>query len=645
MSGGQQRRLAAVVFTDVEGYSAVFQRDESLALRLLDQQSAIVREASKRHGGREVKTMGDGFLLEFQSALEAVSFAVDSQEALRRFNSAARAGESISLRIGIHTGDVIDRNGDLVGDAVNIASRIVEVAIPGGICVSGPVHEQVRNKAQYSMEKMPPMRLKNIDSELDLYRVVLPWESKSGDAVASAASRIAILPFANISPDPHDGYFADGLTEELISALSEVSGLRVIARTSVDYYRNVPKSARQIGKELRVSHLLEGSVRKLGNRIRIATHLVDVESEEEVWSGRYENDLGDVLSVQSDIAAKVVGSLKVRLLSTEEARMRSKDTDSIAAYVAYLKGKNLLRQATEDAVHLAREQFELALREDQGYARAHAGLADAILLLGDYLFSPVPVAMEEATRHVRKALDLDPNLAEARVSLANLLMYDYRFDEAEEEFRRAIEANPSYATGRHWHSVCLLCFGRTEEAMQELLKAEELDPFSPSIALTVAYRMSSFGRYEEAMKRIRKLQEIAPESPLIDEALLAYNFTRKDWDATLANLEKMIERDPADPYLDMDLAYIYAVTGRREDALGLVEKLKRVPDDMRIKGSLLAFVFAGLGDIDAAFQWLQYGVSKKEVFFNWIRVHPVFDQMRRDPRFREVLVAAKLPAD
>jgi adenylate cyclase len=640
-----QRRLAAVVFTDMVGYSSISQHDEALALRLLDEHSALVRATRDRHGGREVKTIGDAFLLEFPSALQAVRFAADTQEEFRKFNAAAKDGQNVSVRIGIHVGDVVSRDGDLLGDAVNIASRIVEVAEGGGICVSSQVYEQVRNKTQYTMEKMPPMQLKNIDVELDLYKVVLPWESVSGVSVASPANRIAVMPFVNISPDPRDGYFADGLTEELISALSGVRGLRVIARTSVDHYKNAAKSAKQIGSELRVSHLLEGSVRKAGNRIRIVAHLVDAESQEEVWSDRYDEDLVDVFSIQSDIAARVADSLKVKLQSTERVRMQSKDTDNVAAYVAYLKGRSLLREATEEAVHQAREQFELALREDASYARAYAGMADTVMLLGDYLFSPVPVAVEEATRLVKKALALDQNLAEARVSLANLLMYDYKFSEAEREFRKAIEINPSYATGHHWYSVCLQYFGHDDEAMQQLLQAEELDPLSPSITLSVVYRMSSFGRYDEAMKRIRKLEVIDRGSPLIDEALMAYNFTKKDWGQALVHLRKMIERDPSDPYLDMDLAFIYAVTGRREEALKLVEKLKQIPEDQRIKGQFLAFVYVGLGETDAAFEWLDYAVSKKEVFFNWVRTHPAFEPVRSDPRFGDLLKAVHLSPD
>jgi len=639
---GEQRRLAAIVFTDIVGYSSVSQRDEALAMRLLDANNSIVRSAVESHGGREIKTIGDAFLLEFPSALQAVLFAVDAQERFDEFNRAAPAGETVSVRIGVHLGDVISRNGDLFGDAVNIASRVVEVAEGGGVCVTGTVHDQVRNRVTVDMAKLPPQRLKNIESEIDLYRVVLPWKGTE-PASPSPASRIAVLPFANISPDPKDGYFADGLTEELITTLSEVHELRVIARTSVDRYRDGTKSAKQIGTELGVSHLLEGSVRMAGNRVKIAAHLVDAQSQEEVWSDRYEDDLVDVFSIQSDIASRVTESLKVRLVTDEMDRIGSRETKNVAAYVAYLKGRSLLRDGTEESVRLARKQFELAIREDENYAKAHAGMADALVLLGDYLFSPVPVAIEEANRYVRKALVLDPNLVEARVSLANLLMFDYKFGDAEREFRRAIEANPSYATGHHWYSICLQCFGRTEDAMRETLVAEDLDPLSASITLTVVYRLVNLGRFEEAMERIRKLEAIDRESPLVDETRMVYNFVRRDWESTTECLKRMMERDPADPYLEMDMAYIYGVTGRKNQALELIEKLKKVPEDLRIRGQMLAFAFLGLGDVESAFEWLNYALSKKEFFFSWIRGHPAFEPIRKDPRYRELLEAVGLP--
>ena len=638
-----ERRLAAIMFTDLVGYTAMAQRNESLALELLERHNTMLRSVVKQHRGREVKTVGDAFLLEFGSALEAVLCAIEIQSVLDEQNKLVGGTERILVRIGIHVGDVIHRGGDLFGDAVNIASRIVSFAEQGGICISGQVYAQVVNKLGYPLLKMSAQSLKNVEQPVDLYRVVLEPGVDAPHKSSKAWSRVAVLPFANISPDPRDGYFADGLTEEMISALSEVKGLRVIARTSVNHYKETSKTVAQIGNELGVAFVLEGSVRKAGNKVRVGAQLIEVESQEHIWSNQYDRNLNDIFSIQSDIAKKVADSLEVTLLSGERARIERKDTESTVAYVAYLKGRTLLHDRSEKAIKGAKEQFELAVREDERYAKAYSGLADIYMILGDYLFSPLPTSLEEAKKHLEKALELDPNLAEARASLANYLMYDYDFVGSENEFRRAIELNPSYASAHHWFASTLEQLGKNDEAFSEVMLAEELDPLSSAITLSAVYRCISTGTFDEALKRIRKLSEIDPESPLVAEAWMAYHFARKEWDEALRYLRRMIEADPDDPYLDMDLAYIYAVTGRRNEAFPLVERLKAVPESARTKGNLIAFVYAGLGDLDECFRWLDYAYDKREIFIGWFRRYPLLENVRSDKRFGELLKRARLP--
>jgi TolB-like protein/Tfp pilus assembly protein PilF len=637
-----QRRLAAVVFTDMVGYTMLAQRNETLALQLLETHNALLRSVLKQHQGREVKTIGDAFLLEFDSALDAVLCAIDIQAALAQQNKLARWEERIVVRIGIHVGDVIHRNDDVFGDAVNIASRIVNSADEGGICISEQVYAQVRNKIQQPMVKMSEQPMKNVEQPVELYQVVLSLEAGGQSKSSARWNRIAILPFANISPDPGDSYFADGLTEELISVLSEVQGLRVIARTSVNRYKETAKSVAQIGNELQVPFVLEGSVRKAGNKIRVSAQLVEVEGQEHLWSSRYDRDLDDVFSIQSDIARQVADSLKITLLTEERARIERRDTENLAAYVAYLKGRTLLHDRTEKAIKGAKDQFELAIREDPKFAKAYSGLADIYVILGDYLFAPVPASLENARTYIETALELDPNLSEARVSLANYLLYDYKFTEAEKEFKKAIALNPSYATGHHWYASCLEHLGREDEALAEALLAEELDPLSSAITLSAVYRCICAGKYDDALKRIRKINEIDPASPLGTEALMAYYFARKDWNNALVYLRQMINADPSDPYLDMCLAYIDAVTGRGDEALMLVEKLKTVPESARTKGNLIAFVYAGLNDLDECFKWLEYAIESREMFLGWLRVYPLLEDVRRDPRFNELLKKANL---
>ena len=626
------------------GYSSLAQSDESLALELLERHNSLLRSQLGQYQGREVKTMGDAFLLEFDSALEAVLCAVKIQSAFRNQNASAKEDKRIRLRIGIHVGDVIRRDGDVFGDAVNIASRIVNFAEEGGICISEQVYAQVRNKIRYDMIEIPSQHLKHIEEPMNLYQILLPWDKRELISNATKGKRIAVLPFANISPEPKDSYFADGLTEELISALSEVQGLRVIARTSVSRYREAVKNVAQIGNELDVSFLVEGSVRKSGNKIRVSTQLIEVESQEHIWSNQYDRDMQDIFSIQSDIAKQIVDSLKVTLLKEERRRIEKKDTENLAAYVAYLKGRTMFQSRTEKGMKAAREQFELAIREDPEYARAYAGLADIHMLLGDYLFAPLPASLDEAKRNIETALELDPDLPEAHVSLAYFLQYDYKFVEATKEFNRAIELNPSYATAHHWFAGCLEAFGYLDKALEECMLAEELDPLSSSITLSVLYRCIEDGRYDEALKRIKKLQEIDLTSPSVNEALMAYNFARKEWDNALLYLKKMIEEDPTDPYLDADLAYIYAVTGKRDEALKLVEKVKLVPESARTKGALIAFVYSGLDDLDECFRWLEYAFDSREIFFGWVRSYPLFKKVKEDKRFSRLLERAGLPS-
>lgn len=640
---GSTRRLAAIAFTDMVGYSALAQRDEQQALKVLEKHNNAVRKALQLHQGREVKTIGDAFLLEFDSALEAVLWAVDMQNALAEQNKLARFDEMIVIRIGIHVGDVIHQSGDVLGDAVNIASRIVSLAEPGGICISEQVYAQVRNKVRQSLVRMPEQSMKNIAQPVELYRVTLGSGTDFSAKPVEKWNRIAVLPFENISPDPNDSYFADGLTEEIISAISEARGLRVVARTSVNRYKGTSKGVAEVGAELQVAYILEGSVRKASNKVRVNAQLIEVESQEHLWSNRYDRDLDDIFSIQSDIAKRVTEALRDALFSGQPRRTEKKETSSLTAYVAYLKGRALLHDRTEKAIKGAKEQFELAIHEDSGYAKAYAGLADVHVLLGDYLFAPVPLSLDNAKSYVNKALELDPNLSEARASLGNYLMFEYRFYEAEEEFRKAISLNPSYATAHQWYGICLHQLGREDESLGECLIAEELDPLSSALALSAAYRLIWKGRYDEALERVRKIKEIDPTSPLGTEALMAYHFSRREWDRAMTDLQEMVQQDPSDPYLDMDIAYIYAVTGRRDEALKIIEKLKEIPENARTKGNLIAFVYAGLGDLDECFRWLNYALENRELFLGFYRSYPLLQNVSRDPRFSELLKKANLP--
>jgi len=305
--GTEDRRLAAIMFTDTVGFTGLGQRNEGLMMELLNEQRRLVRPFFEKNRGREVKTTGDGFLVEFSSALDAVRCALDIQGALKEENSKRTEEKSIIVRIGIHLGDVIHTGDDVAGDAVNVASRVEPIAPPGGICVTSQVYASVVNKVECQFESLGTPALKNVATPVEVYGIVGygAQMTRPPPARGLPKDRVAVLPFVNISPDPADEYFADGITEEMISSLSRTKGLRVIARASVIKYRATAKSVSDIGRELNVGSVLEGSVRKAGDTIRITAQLVETSNEETVWSQDYDRKIEDVFAIQIEVAQRV----------------------------------------------------------------------------------------------------------------------------------------------------------------------------------------------------------------------------------------------------------------------------------------------------------------------------------------------------
>ncbi|MFZ0890788.1 MAG: adenylate/guanylate cyclase domain-containing protein [Thermoplasmata archaeon] len=310
--------MAAIMFTDMVGFTAMSQRNEVVAMRLLDEHRAILRPVFDSHGGRVIKTMGDGFLVEFPSALESVICAQKVQQTLEQRNVLAQDEEKITLRIGIHVGEIIDQGDDIVGDAVNVAPRIEPLAEPGGICVSDQVLDQIRNKLPVSCEDVVAPKLKNVEFPIRVYRLHASVNGSKAPLPSRepiSLVRLAVLPFTSMSPDPSDEFFADGLTEEMIACLSQSTALRIVARTSVMPYKGVRKGIREIGRELSVGSILEGSVRRSAKKVRIAVQLVDAGTEEHLWVSTFDREMDDVFAVQDEIAQSVSKVLQGKLVA------------------------------------------------------------------------------------------------------------------------------------------------------------------------------------------------------------------------------------------------------------------------------------------------------------------------------------------
>src|SRR3989440_2373671 len=307
------------MFTDLVGYSALAGRNEALALTLLEEHRSIVRPIVSKFGGREIKAIADGFLLEFGSAVEATRCAVAIQESLQARNEECQPGHKVQARIGVHLGDVVFSDSDVLGDGVNIASRIEQLAAPGGICISEDVARQIRNKVPGALQSIGTPELKNIHARIEVFRLVPSSSEPSGPAMQS--NSIAVLPFVNMSADPENEYFSDGLTEDILTNLSRIKALKVISRTSVMQYKGTTKTVRQIGRELGVEAVLEGSVRKAGNQVRISAQLIDSHSDEHLWAQSYDRELRDIFSMQSEVAERIVQALRAQMTPGEEAKL------------------------------------------------------------------------------------------------------------------------------------------------------------------------------------------------------------------------------------------------------------------------------------------------------------------------------------
>jgi TolB-like protein/class 3 adenylate cyclase/Tfp pilus assembly protein PilF len=573
-----ERRLSAIMFTDMVGYSALTQRNEALAMQMLEEQRNIIQGSLTKHKGREVDSIGDGFMVEFASALDAVNCAVEIQSALKAANETRPDQDKISVRIGIHLGDVIHIGKRVMGDAVNVASRIEPLAPAGGVCVTSQVHAIVLNKFEGTFESMGTPELKNISTPMEVYRIA-GYGGAVGRILPSRTSlpkdRIAILPLTNISPDTADEYFADGLTEELISSVSRTKGLRVIARTSVMRCKDTKMSIAEIGRELNVGSVLEGSIRKSGNKIRISVQFVDTVNEEPQWSQDYDREIQDVLEIQSDIARKVAEALREHVLGDVRRSEKGRATNSPDAYLNYLRGRQLWNQRTEKSLKQAIDFFNNALKIDENYAMAYTGLADSYATLAFLEFMAPHEADPKAREAAEKALSLDGQLAEAHTSLGLIkFQYDWDWKGAEQELKKAISINPSYAPAHHFYADYLKAMGRFDEALTEIEQAQALDPLSLAISTGVGHVLYLSRQYDEAIVQYQRAVDLDPDF-MISHVWFGRPYLEKGmYEEAIAELETAVRLSGESTLALAMLGHGLASAGRSEEAMEILEKLK-----------------------------------------------------------------------
>lgn len=639
------RRLAAIMFTDIAGYTSLAQSDEAEALRLLQEQERLIRPVLEAHRGRKVKSMGDGLLFEFPDVLDAVECGVELQRRVHERN-AQKDSSPLRIRVGIHLGDVQRRGTDILGDAVNIASRIEPLAEPGGVCLSEHVVAQVRTKVAYQLENLGPKSLKGVREPLAVYKVVLPWAAGGIAGESLGVQRLAVLPFANISPDPSDEYFADGLTEELISTASKLPDLNVISRTSVMQYKDQKKRAADIGRDLGVYYLLEGSVRKAGNRVRITVQLIDARGDKHLWAENYDRSLEDVLQIQSEIAQKIASALEIRLREGDKERMEKPSTEVTEAHLLYMKGRFHLQHFSKEELLTALWYFEQAIQKDAHYALAHAAVAETYGWLSWFEMMPTNEAVSKAETAARNALELDPTLAEAHYALGSAMRDSRDLEGTLKEDRRALELNPSLTQARIRFANTLNFLGRSEEARTEAQKVLELDPLSSRSILGAADTYLYSGLPEKAAELYEKVLEMDPGNSFAMNNLGLADVRRGRYVEGIARIRKAIEmqRTPT-PGSEADLAYALSKAGQTEEAKKIAATLVTYHREHGAGAAAVASAFASVGDKEAAFDWLERAGQEHSMSLVGLSVDFGFETLREDPRFVKWLKKTGRPVD
>ena len=577
MSADEQRKLAAIMFTDMVGYSALSQRDEKLAQELLEEHREILREIFPRFNGTEIKTIGDAFLIEFGSALEAAQCAIEIQRALAKRNADIPPDRRIEVRIGVHIGDVVHRAGDVYGDGVNIASRIEQLANAGGICVSMDVERQIRNAVETRFEKLAPTELKNISVPMELFRIVLPWAQKtevrgrrtevSEQAGASPVSRfaligalgllvliaagwwfthrgsqapltprpdvsatrtepsvtilaksIAVLPFENLSRDPDNAFFTDGVQDQILTDLSQIADLKVISRTSVMQYKSgAARNLREIGQQLGVAHLLEGSVQRAANRIRVNAQLIDARTDAHLWAQTYDRDLADVFAIQSEIAKAIADQLQAKLSPGEKSAIEQPPTTDVTAFDLYSRGKTLIVTTSFGAmgapnIRQAIDLLNQAVARDPSFFLAQCELVRAHDQLYSLGLEHTPARLALGDGALSAAIRLRPDAGDAHLARAGHLYRGYRdYDGALAELEIARRMLPNDPRVFELTGYILRRRGQQEEGLRNLQRAAELDPRNFYTLQQIALSYFMLRRYSEQAAVLDRALSIKPD--------------------------------------------------------------------------------------------------------------------------------------
>lgn len=546
MTQNIQRRLAAILAADVVGYSRLMGEDEIGTLSVLNvHREELIEPKIAEHDGRIVKLMGDGLLAEFPSAVEAVQCAVEIQRALGERNADVPEHKRITYRIGINIGDIIVEGDDIYGDGVNIAARLEQLAEPGKICVAGAARDQVFDKVDFALDDLGEFEVKNIARPIRIYRVSVGSSPAPALAPQHDKPSVAVLPFVNMSGDPEQEYFSDGVTEDIITALSRLRWFFVIARNSSFVYKDRPVDVKQVGQELGVRYVLEGSVRRAGNRIRVTAQLVDTLSGAHHWAETYDRNLTDIFELQDDITQSVTAAIEPKLVAAEAVRSQNRSPQDLDAWDLVMRALAHYWRMTSAESDMAIEMLREAVERYPDYGPAQSMLAFALLFSGHVGWTPESKDYEYAAELAQRAAALDDDDPWAHIALGYLSFTKRQTDEALREYNRALELNPNFGTAYGLLGWALAFDGQSEDAIQNFERAIHMSPHDPLRAYCysgtgVAHYLA--GRYQEAvewgMKAIRQRPGFTAAYRILCASLAQAGMTEETREMT-ARLRKM----------------------------------------------------------------------------------------------------------
>lgn len=632
------RQLAAILFADMTGYTSLMQENEQLARLKRKRLKDVLESSVAQHNGKILQYYGDGSLSIFSSAIDSVRSAIDIQNQLQQ-------DPKVDLRMGIHTGDVIIEEEAIYGDGVNLASRIESLSVPGGIFISEKVHDEIKNQPNINTREMGYFELKNVKQPVRVFAIsnngiVVPGRDELRGKTKQTNNRLAVLPFVNMSADPENEYFSDGITEELLNALTRVDGLQVTSRTSSFAFKGKNTDIRDIAIQLNVDKVLEGSVRKAGNRVRITAQLINAADGYHIWSENYDRNLTDIFEVQDEISGIIANKLRENLApKAKEEHLVKAPTKNVTAYTYYLKGLHYWNKLTPADYRKAIECFEQAIAIEPAYAQAYAMVAGAYSQLGSSGQMMPDRAFEIVHRYSDKALQLDDTVAEGHIAKASAyLLYDWKWQEAYDELQKAIQLNPGAIDAYELLGIYYVTMGRKEEAAKLLEKAEQLDPLSPVVIQTLGAMYIFAEQYDDAIRQADKLIEMDPQMRASIEMKGWATGMKGDWEAALALFEE-VHRLTNHPLKGlMGLGYAYARLGDKEKTMEVIRKMEqrqREEPDSVIDADL-AGVWHGLNDADKTFYHLNRCVEKRMGPVCYFLEYPAYRDLKKDPRYPEL---------